>query len=118
MKPEHAAQKPQDLEPKPPFPPRKLKKPGIESELRPRPHYKAPDYKPAGKLENKVAIITGGDSGIGRSVAVVYAKEGADIAITALAAERGDAEETRRDRIPGTTLHHHRRRSGPAVVRA
>jgi NAD(P)-dependent dehydrogenase (short-subunit alcohol dehydrogenase family) len=96
MKHDHAGEKPQDLEPKPPFPPQKLKKPGIESELRPRPHYKAPDYKAAGKLDGKVAIITGGDSGIGRSVAVVYAKEGADIAITALPAEHGDAEETKR----------------------
>jgi NAD(P)-dependent dehydrogenase (short-subunit alcohol dehydrogenase family) len=96
MKQDDATQKTQDREPKPPFPPQKLKKPGIESELRPRPHYKAPDYKSAGKLDGKVAIITGGDSGIGRSVAVVYAKEGADIVITALPAEHGDAEETKR----------------------
>src|SRR5688572_23601429 len=89
-------QKPQDKEPKPPFPPQKLDKPGIESELEPRPRYKAPDYKPAGKLTGKVAVITGGDSGIGRSVAVLYAKEGADLVITALPAERGDADETRR----------------------
>jgi NAD(P)-dependent dehydrogenase (short-subunit alcohol dehydrogenase family) len=90
------SEKPQDLEPKPPFPPQKLDKPGLESELRPRPHYKAPDYKPAGKLLDKVAIITGGDSGIGRSVAVLYAREGADVAITALPAERTDAAETKR----------------------
>ena len=88
--------KPQDLEPKPPFPAKKLDKPGLESELRPRPHYKAPDYKAAGKLQDKVALITGGDSGIGRSVAVVYAKEGADIVITGLPAERSDSEETKR----------------------
>jgi len=95
MKNKEHAQKPQDLEPKPPFPPQKLEKPGLESELHPRPHYEAPDYKAAGKLDGKVAVITGGDSGIGRSVAVVYAKEGADVAITALPAEHGDAEETR-----------------------
>ena len=96
MKNQEQPQKPQDLEPKPPFPPQKLKKPGLESELRPPPHYRASDYKAAGKLDSKVAVITGGDSGIGRSVAVVYAREGADVAITALPAEHGDAEETRR----------------------
>jgi len=88
--------KPQDREPKPPFPPQKLEKPGLESKLRPRPKYDAPAYKPAGKLRDKVALITGGDSGIGRSVAVLYAREGADVAITGLPEERSDSEETRR----------------------
>jgi NAD(P)-dependent dehydrogenase (short-subunit alcohol dehydrogenase family) len=82
-------------EPKPPFPAKKLKKPGIESQLKPRPEYEAPLYKAAGKLEGKTALITGGDSGIGRAVAVLYAREGADIAITYLPEEEGDAEETR-----------------------
>lgn len=89
-------QKPQDKEPKPPFPPQKIAKPGLESELSPRPRYKAPDYHPSGKLEGKVALITGGDSGIGRAVAVLYAREGADIAITGLTAERSDSQETQR----------------------
>jgi len=89
--------KPQiQTEPKPPFPEQKLPKPGLEADLKPRPKYKAPRYKPAGKLEGKVAIVTGGDSGIGRAVAVLYAREGADVAITALPAEHADAEETRK----------------------
>ena len=85
-----------DAEPKPPFPQQKLDKPGIEAELDPRPKYKAPRYRPADKLKGKVALITGGDSGIGRAVAVLYAREGADVAITALPEEKRDSTETRK----------------------
>lgn len=83
-------------QPKPPFPKQHQEKPGDESSLKPRPRYKAPLYKGSGKLDGMVALITGGDSGIGRAVAVLYAREGADVAIVYLHEEQTDAEETRR----------------------
>jgi len=77
-----------------PLPEQEQERPGIESRMEPRPQFLAPEYKGSGKLEGKVALITGGDSGIGRSVAVLYAREGADVAICCLTEERTDADET------------------------
>jgi NAD(P)-dependent dehydrogenase (short-subunit alcohol dehydrogenase family) len=80
--------------PEPPLPKQHLAKPGIEAKLRPAPMYDAPFYKGSEKLRNKVAIITGGDSGIGRAVAVLFAREGADIGLLYLD-ETQDAAETK-----------------------
>ena len=83
-------------EPKPRFPEQHQRSPGLEARLEPRPRYEARRYRPAGKLEGKRALVTGGDSGIGRAVAVLYAREGADVAIAYLPQEQQDAEETQR----------------------
>jgi NAD(P)-dependent dehydrogenase (short-subunit alcohol dehydrogenase family) len=80
--------------PVPPFPAQHQAKPGLESQLEPRPMYDAPAYRGSQKLEGKVALITGGDSGIGRAVAILFAREGADISIIYLN-EHADARETK-----------------------
>lgn len=82
-------------QPKPPFKKQQQQPPGLESALSPAPRFEAPRYKAAGKLEGQVALITGGDSGIGRAVATLYAREGADVAIVYLPEEQSDAEATR-----------------------
>jgi NAD(P)-dependent dehydrogenase (short-subunit alcohol dehydrogenase family) len=81
--------------PVPPFPKQHLRKPGIEAELEPAPMYDAPYYLGSKKLDGKVALISGGDSGIGRAVAVLYAREGADVVIVHLDEER-DVDKTRK----------------------
>jgi NAD(P)-dependent dehydrogenase (short-subunit alcohol dehydrogenase family) len=87
---------PKQKEPKGPFPPQTQPKPGLDSEMDPKPRFQAPLYRGADKLKGKVAIVTGGDSGIGKSVAVLYAREGADVAIVYLPEEQTDADETKK----------------------
>jgi NAD(P)-dependent dehydrogenase (short-subunit alcohol dehydrogenase family) len=89
--------------PAPPLPEQHLKKPGREGELELRPMYDAPYYKGSDKLLGMTALITGADSGIGRAVAVLFAREGADVALAYLN-EHDDAEETKR------AVEHERRR--------
>lgn len=81
--------------PVPPFPAQHQDKPGLEEAVRPAPMYDAPYWRGSGKLEGFSAIVTGGDSGIGRAVAVLFAREGADVVIVYLD-EHEDAEETKR----------------------
>ena len=93
-KPDGAMQAGARRYPEPPFPKQHHSKPGMESAIEPAPMYDAPYYLGSKKLDGKVALITGGDSGIGRAVAVLFAREGADIAVSYLS-EDADAEATK-----------------------
>ncbi len=86
---------PKQKGPTPPFPPQEQQPPGSEQAMEPRPDYGESSYKGFGRLKDKVALITGGDSGIGRAVALAFAREGADIVI-AYWNEHEDARETQR----------------------
>jgi NAD(P)-dependent dehydrogenase (short-subunit alcohol dehydrogenase family) len=94
IKPDGAMQAGARPYPEPPFPKQHQSKPGLEARLNPAPLCDAPFYRGSGKLEGKVALITGADSGIGRAVAILFAREGANIAISYLS-EQQDAEATR-----------------------
>ena len=87
---------PRASRPKSPLPAQHQRRPGIESAITPRPEFQGRDYHAAGKLQGRAALITGGDSGIGRAVAVLFAREGADVCIVHLPAEQSDAAETLR----------------------
>jgi NAD(P)-dependent dehydrogenase (short-subunit alcohol dehydrogenase family) len=81
-------------QPNPPFPRQHQRRPGLEADIDPPPRFTAAEYAGSGVLFNKVALITGGDSGIGRAAAVLCAREGAEIAIVYLKEEQEDAEHT------------------------
>src|SRR3954453_18081536 len=87
------ADDPREKYPKPPYSAKKQEPPGDEFEMNPKPDYGEKSYKGSGKLKGKAAIITGGDSGIGRAVALAYAREGADVLISYLN-EEADARVT------------------------
>ncbi len=87
-------QDPKEQGAQPSFPEQPQNPPGLESEMTPKPDYGEQTYKGFGRLEGKAAIITGGDSGIGRAVALAFAREGADVLISYLPEEESDAQET------------------------
>ena len=87
------SENPVEKYPKPPYPDQKQEVPGLEGKMQPKADHGEKSYKGSGKLTGKKAIITGGDSGIGRAVAIAFAREGADVLISYLS-EDEDAKET------------------------
>jgi hypothetical protein len=87
---------PRELHQKPPFEEPRQDTPGADSEMRHQPDHGEESYRGFGRLHDKVALITGGDSGIGRAVAIAFAREGADVAVSYLPEEERDAQETLR----------------------
>src|SRR5256714_11078085 len=87
---DYTQQNPTRQGPQPPFPQQKQESPGLESEMQPRPDYGEESYQGSGRLQGMATIITGADSGIGRAVALAFAREGADVLISYLS-EGSDA---------------------------
>jgi hypothetical protein len=94
MADQHTPQDPLTQHPQPEQPEQTLEHPGLEGDMQLRPDYGYDTYRGSGKLEGRRAVITGGDSGIGRAVALAFAREGADVLISYLPAEEEDAQET------------------------
>lgn len=88
------SQHPKHQGPKPEFDQERIPYPGLDSQMRPQADHGEESYEGLGRLKDRVAIVTGGDSGIGRAVAIAYAREGADVAIGYLPEEEQDAQET------------------------
>ena len=93
---QHTQQNPTEQAQKPPMPEQSQDLPGLEAQMDPKPDYGEETYRGSGRLTGKSAIITGGDSGIGRAVALAFAREGADVLISYLPQEEKDAQETMR----------------------